>query len=125
MQFTKENAYALANNMFEGFGENSSSVDVLEFLLKCEENSMFVKPRKPGSGRKDGLTKFKIVEILREAEETGVASSSRTYLERLVDKGYLEKHAIQTGKRGRQPVEYRITGKGRGYLALSKNWNME
>lgn len=120
MQFTKENAYALFNEL-EGANTN---VTVAMFIEAIEARDMFAKPRKPGSGRKDGLTKFKIVEILREAEETGVASSSRPYLERLVDKGYLEKHTIQTGKRGRQPVEYRITGKGKSYLILSRNWNM-
>lgn len=130
MLFTKENAYAMAMELFPRFGEDRTEhegkvgQDVAEFLELCEKMDAFTKPRKPGSGRKDGLTKKKTVEILRAIEAGSENTAPRHYLERIVMMGYLEKKSVETGKRGRRPVEYVLSGKGRGYLALSKNWKV-
>lgn len=124
MRFTAENL----NEVYTEFTEQGG-VTAGEFVAYINAKELVAKPRKPGSGRKDGLTKFKIVEILKTADEgergfVDKSDASYNYLERIVEKGYLEKVSAPNGNRGRAPVHYVMTGKGRGYLNLSKNWNM-
>lgn len=49
-------------------------------------------------------------------------SISRFLKLQLVDQKLLETVTVQNGKRGRPAVEYKLTGKGRGLVALSENW---
>lgn len=41
---------------------------------------------------------------------------------KLVEAGLLVEETVETGSRGRPAVNYNVSGKGRGLLALSKNW---
>lgn len=71
-------------------------------------------------GRKNTFEKkMNIVNTMQNLEET-----SRFLKERLIQMGYLEKVTIknETKTRGRVPVTYVITGKGKGLLGMSKNW---
>lgn len=128
MQFTKENAEALVAEYIESYSDDHARQDaketINEFLGIVAARDMFAKPRKPGSGRKDGLTKKKIAEILGVIEANGQDAQglSYAYLQRMVEAGYLEKKNVWLGKRGRPPVEYLITGKGRGLMNLARNW---
>lgn len=69
------------------------------------------------AGRPDALTKKMVVAVLADP-----AANTRYYLERVTEMGYLEKVAVKTAKRGRPAVEYVMTGKGKGLVALAKNW---
>lgn len=121
---TKETVQELFNEI--SVGMNIEGVDAVAsaFNTFCEQRGLYSVERKPGSGRKDGFTKKLVVTVLRAALETGVANAQRHYLERLVEAGYLEKVNIPTDKRGRPPVEYRLTTRGRSYANLSKNWKI-
>lgn len=130
--FTKETAYALIDEVAPDSEEfRFSRTAILEFVSEIEKRELFAKPRKPGSGRKSGLTKKKVIEILRSYLPEGEREPyplpvvySRNYLESIVEMGYLEKRNVSEGRRGRPRVEYVLTGKGRGYVALSKNWKL-
>ena len=61
--------------------------------------------------------KTKLVGAL-EAIESGTVS--RFLALQLVEKGYVKIEKIATGRRPAHA--YHLTGKARGYLALSKNW---
>lgn len=51
------------------------------------------------------------------------APVSRVLTLQLVDKGFVETHKVKvTDGPGRAKKFYKLTGKGRSYLALSKNW---
>lgn len=123
--FTNENATAIVNEIksIAARDETMTIDNALDLLMTLvQQREWFAKPRKPGGGRKDGLTKKLIVETLRTAlDNNGVAVAQRHYLERLVEMGHLEKVNVATEKRGRPPVEYKLTTKGRSYANLSKN----
>lgn len=124
MLFTKENAQFLLEEMQKETGTDFDVNSVSLFLQLVEKMDAFAKPRKAGSGRKDGLTKKRTVEILRAAVEAGKADAPRHYLERLVESGHLEKVNVATEKRGRPPVDYVVTNKGRSYVNLSRSWRL-
>lgn len=51
------------------------------------------------------------------------APVSRMFTLKLVDAGFVETHKVKvTDGPGRAKKFYKLTGKGRSYLALSKNW---
>lgn len=58
-----------------------------------------------------------IVEALSNIE--GV---SRFLALQLAEMGYVKIEVIHLNKRGRPQHRYELTGKARGYLALSRNW---
>lgn len=125
MLFTKENALALAevvkNEIYKD-GEARTAFDGIEaFIAAIEAADAFAKPRKPGAGRKDGYTKKLKATILQAALETGIADGQRHYLERLVEDGFLEKVNRKTESRGRPPVDYVLTTKGKSYANLSRS----
>lgn len=62
-------------------------------------------------------TKPAIAAALNDAENL-----SRFLALQLVNQGYLKAEAVPTGKRGRKPIEYVLTGKARSLLALAKTW---
>ena len=73
--------------------------------------------------------KFNIVAALQAiaAGMTGDEAPSRFHREQLVEKGFLVKEKKPelkkvVGSRGRAPVVYNLTGRGKGYINLSKNW---
>jgi predicted ArsR family transcriptional regulator len=68
-------------------------------------------------GRPETLVK----KTLRNALENKDAGSRFLNL-KLVNKGYFTIVPIHTNRRGRPAFSYELTGKGRGYLALAKNW---
>lgn len=49
----------------------------------------------------------------------GVSTYHKKLLEGL---GFVEAVNAKSGGRGRPAKNYKLTGKGRGYLALAKNW---
>jgi predicted ArsR family transcriptional regulator len=117
------NAYL--TEMAETLEVNADTILASEFLDYIAAKGLVVTmPRKPGSGRKDGLTRKVIVSILRDAVAAGGASTaSYAYNERLVEMGFLVKNKVKkTPGRGRLAVEYTLTGKGKSYVNLSKNW---
>lgn len=58
-----------------------------------------------------------IIEALNNVE-----SVSRFLALQLVEAGYLKIDVIHSERRGRPQHRYVLTGKARGYLALSRNW---
>ncbi len=115
--FTRENANELIAEM--------NIETIAEFLDVLEARGMVItNQRKAGAGRKDGLTRKVIVGILRDAVAAGGASkASYAYNERLTEMGFLVKNKVKkTAGRGRMAVEYTLTGKGKSYVNLSKNW---
>ena len=50
------------------------------------------------------------------------APMSRPLTLQLVELGYLEIVKLESTTRGRKPHGYRLTGKARSYLSLSKRW---
>lgn len=68
-------------------------------------------------GRPNTLVK----KTLRNALENKDAGTRFLNL-KLVAKGYFTIEPVKSGKRGRPAFSYNLTGKGRGFLALSKNW---
>ena len=72
-------------------------------------------------GRPDAMTGKMVAGVLANLE-LGVKPVTRYYLERVAAKGYVAKKNVANGKRGRPTVEYVVTGKGRGLLAMAKNW---
>ena len=108
---TKEKALEIAGP--------DASAEVLAYITKIEEASAF----QSNGGRKDALTKTLTVQLLRGVAD-GAPNDRRYYLERLVEKGYLERKKLEKEGRGRKPIAYLLTGKGRGFLAISKNWKI-
>lgn len=51
-----------------------------------------------------------------------LSSVSKYYLKQLEAEGYVEFQDVKTDRRGRPAKVAVLTGKGRGYLAMSKNW---
>lgn len=72
-------------------------------------------------GRKSLLSnKFAIVNILESGDLGGI---SDWYRIQLMERGLIEQFNMSNeGKRGRPRVAFKVTGKGRSYLALSKSW---
>lgn len=53
---------------------------------------------------------------------TDLPNTSRFLALQLIAKGFVSVEKVHTGKRGKPAHVYTLTGKGRGYVALSKNW---
>ena len=68
--------------------------------------------------------KFWIVDSLNEISKDPQTTSVSYYHKRkLVDLSYLKQVYIPLkAGRGRPATNFEVSGKGRGYLALSKNW---
>ena len=64
--------------------------------------------------------KFGVVDAL--AALAGGKAPSRYLLLKLVEMGFVATRTVKSEGRGRPRVEFDLTGKGRGRLALSKNW---
>ena len=72
-------------------------------------------------GRKAAFAdKFAKVAFL-EALANGDLKSRYLALQ-LVEQGLVASETIKSAGRGRPRVEYKVTGKGRGYMALARNW---
>lgn len=94
------------------------------------DQRQFNPGRPVGTGTLDD--KWGVVEALKIITDTpeGLyhpasdrAPVSRALTIKLVDKGYVEPVDIKvTEGRGRAKRFYKLTGKGKSYLALSKNW---
>lgn len=127
MQFTKENAYALAEEYRRKFpfapeGHDIIGTHIIAFLDMIETHNMFAKPH---TGRPKTLDKAKQVEVLKSAASGTTIKYTRYTLEQMVDLGLLEKVAREkTGGRGRPKVDYVPTGRGKSYISLSKNWGL-
>ena len=66
--------------------------------------------------------KFFKVQVLNQVA-SGNVETSRYLLNTLVTQGYLvSKEVKEKTGRGRGKTVWELSGKGRGYLALSKNW---
>jgi predicted ArsR family transcriptional regulator len=63
---------------------------------------------------------YAIVEVL-EAIAAGMTKSRYLTLQ-LVQMGFVKPVTVKTEGRGRPRVVYEVTGKGRGRIALAKNW---
>ena len=61
--------------------------------------------------------KFAVVEALKN-----ITDVSRYLALKLAERGFIEVETVKGEGRGRPRVVYKVTGKGRGYVALSKNW---
>lgn len=73
-------------------------------------------------GRKAEFENSKTVaKALRAVRDNGLYKSRFLTL-KLVERGFVEAVNMPSGFRGRPRVNYVLTGKGRGYVALSKNW---
>ncbi len=65
--------------------------------------------------------KFAIVDRLTEIQEGKPVS--RFLKDKLAGQGYLTmKESRAPGQRGQTSKTFEVTGKGRGFVALSKNW---
>lgn len=63
---------------------------------------------------------YAVVDALKKLS-TGQLKSRYLTLQ-LVEKGLVEPVTVKSGSRGRPRVVYQVTGKGRGRIALSRNW---
>jgi len=64
--------------------------------------------------------KFALVDALNLIAAEGKIS---TFLgNQLVEKGYAEVQSVKKEGRGRPSHKFVLTGKGRGYTSLAKNW---
>ena len=55
--------------------------------------------------------------------ETGDLTNVTNFMkQKLVNEGFLTVTRVQTGKRGRPQEILTVSGKGRGLIAMSKNW---
>ena len=72
--------------------------------------------------------KFAIVDALKEIEYVGGVArkegpASYYLMRKLVARGFVTTAPIsKLYNKGKQPKAYVLSGKGKGYLALSKNW---
>lgn len=73
-------------------------------------------------GRPATFASNKAVAAALQAVQSNEKSLSRFLKLQLAEKGLLEAVSEQSGKRGRPRLTYQLTGKGRGLVALSKNW---
>jgi hypothetical protein len=76
-------------------------------------------------GRKPALEdKFEIVDALNAIQNGDTDAAPSRYLTyKLVHKGMVEVQKVKTNKgRGAPRAVFVVTGKGRSYIALSKNW---
>lgn len=58
--------------------------------------------------------------VLREIQSGNPVS--RFIATKLVAKGLVDAVPVDTGKRGRPPIEYQLSGRGRGLLGLAASW---
>lgn len=72
-------------------------------------------------GRKDALTSKVKAHFLTNLDTL----TNRYYAGRLMDEGFISQENIPTGKQGRPPVRYILTGKGKGFLSLASKWNKQ
>jgi len=63
--------------------------------------------------------KKKLTKFLADGQFDGLTFYMKT---QLVDAGYLTVTKVQAGKRGRPADTLTVSGKGRGLVAMSKNW---
>lgn len=105
--FTREIAKQIASQV--------SNVD--EFIEKLEEMKIIKGPRR------NRMTKFDVVRILSQDDRERAERNSLYTLEQLRAKGLLVREPDTSVQGpGRKPYIYKVSGKGRGYLALSKKW---
>lgn len=72
-------------------------------------------------GRKETFENAKaFAAVLKDTEKLNMLSRYLTL--KLVNKGYMEAKTVKGEGRGRPRVEYVVTGKGRGLVALAANW---
>ena len=64
--------------------------------------------------------KFAVVEALKNLKEGNTVSRYLTL--KLAERGFVEVETVKGEGRGRPRVNYKVTGKGRSYVALSANW---
>lgn len=73
-------------------------------------------------GRIDLLdNKKKLVTVLKTGDFENLTFYMKT---KLATAGYLAIEKVQTGKRGRPADKVTVSGKGRGLIAMSKNWKI-
>lgn len=76
---------------------------------------------KSNRGRKLAFAnKFNVIDALT-AIQTG-SFKSRHLTMKLIDMGLVEAVTVKGEGRGRPRVVFQVTGKGRGRIALAKNW---
>ncbi len=76
---------------------------------------------KSNRGRKLAFAnKFNVIDALT-AVQTG-NFKSRHLTMKLIDMGLVEAVTVKSEGRGRPRVLFQVTGKGRGRIALAKNW---
>jgi hypothetical protein len=72
-------------------------------------------------GRKPTLAnKFAVIDALNAVSAGNFKSRYLTL--KLIDLGFVVAKQMKSEGRGRPRVVYELTGKGRGRLAISKNW---
>jgi hypothetical protein len=108
----------------------------VEAARLCKDGSVDLRQYNSGRPENTGVfdDKWGIIEGLRLiADKNGFyhyadrgAAVSRVLTLQLVERGYVETHEAKvTEGPGRKKKFYRLTGKGRSYLALSKNWKQQ
>ena len=70
--------------------------------------------------KKTFANKFNVIDCLNRIQEGNFKSRYLTL--KLVEMGFVEVVTEKGEGRGRPRVTYRVTGKGRGRIALAKNW---
>lgn len=97
--------------------ERPEVVEVAETVVEKAKGKRGPKPT-------DFSDKKTVAKFLRKHESDNTVSAY--YLTQLAELGYVERveREVEVGRRGRRPTHYILTGKGKGLLALSKNWKM-
>lgn len=70
------------------------------------------------------VDKFAVVDALNALSDNAQADISRFLKEQLVESGFLDKVKIEKRipGRGRKPMAYTLTGKGKSYKNLARSW---